>query len=336
MSYFRYLGELSFLCLLIACGTTASRGETLQPRDSIDTALDDSRSPVPPASEQVRQGEKHLAANDIEKAQALFERAIRDNPNDARAHLDLGISLETRNDLEGAEREYRTAIAIQSDFAEALNNLGVLLRIKGHLDESISTSRKAVQYNRGTASGHMNLALALEDSGQLKQAEAEYREALRIEPSDAITRANLGLLLLKLKRSDSAIQELTTALPHASDNRAALVAIGNGLRRAGESSLAVQAMQAAIRAGDGKATPAILSELALAQRAAGEREAAITSLRNALEIDENYAIAHYLIANMLAATRKNDEAAKHYQIYLRLNPEGPQADRARERLKLVQ
>jgi len=336
MSCFRYLGRFSFLFLSIACGTTANRGETLQPRESLDTALDDSRSPVPPASGRVQQGEKHLAANDPEKAQTLFEQAIQDNPNDARAHLDLGIALEMRDDLEGAERAYRAAVAAQSDFAEALNNLGVLLRLKGDLDESISTLRKAVQYNQGSASGHMNLALALEDSGQLQGAEAEYREALRIESSDAITRANLGLLLLKLKRPDSAIRELRTAMPHASDNRAALVAIGNGLRRAGETALAVRAMQAAIRAGDGKATPAILSELALAQRAAGEREAAITSLRNALEIDENYAIAHYLIANMLAATRENAEAAEHYRAYLRLNPKGPQADRARERLKLVQ
>jgi Flp pilus assembly protein TadD len=282
MSYFRYLARLSFFCLSIACGTTASRGETLQPRDSLDTALDESRSPVPPASERVRQGEKHLAANDLEKAQALFEQAIRDNPNDARAHLDLGIALEMRDDLESAERAYRAAIAIQSDFAEALNNLGVLLRLKGDLDESIAALRKAVRYNRDSASGHMNLALALEDSDQLTQAEAEYREALRINPSDAITRANLGLLLLKLKQPDSAIRELKIAMTHASDNRAALVAIGNGLRRAGEASIAVQAMQAAIRADDGKATPAILSELALAQRAAGEREAAVTSLRNAL------------------------------------------------------
>ncbi len=93
-------------------------------------------------------------------------------------------------------------------------------------------------------------------------------------------------------------------MTHASDNRAALVAIGNGLRRAGEASVAVEAMQAAIRADGGKATPAVLSELALAQRAAGEREAAIASLQNALEIDENYAIAHYLIANMLAARER--------------------------------
>ncbi len=73
---------------------------------------------------------KNLAANDLEKAQALFEQAIQNNPKDARAHLDLGIALEMRDDLESAERAYRAAIAIQPNFAEALNNLGVLLRLR--------------------------------------------------------------------------------------------------------------------------------------------------------------------------------------------------------------
>lgn len=336
MSDVKLVARFSFLAFVVACGSSASRGAVSRPeRSSIENASGVLRSSVPPASELVQRGENHLAVNELAQARSLFEQALVDDSNDARANLDLGIVMEMLGDIEAAETQYRKAIAIQPDFAEALNNLGVLLRVKRELDEAVLVLRKAVRYNPSSASGHMNLALALEDSALLEQAEAEYREALRVNPNDAITRANLGLLLLRMEQRDAAARELKIALSQAADNRAALVAIGNGLRRAGEPSGALQALQAAIRADGAEPTPSLLSELALAQRAAGDRDEAIRSLRRALEIDENYAIAHYLMANMLAAKRASAEAAKHYQIYLQLEPKGAQAERARERLKLI-
>ena len=49
----------------------------------------------------------------------------------------------------------------------------------------------------------------------------------------------------------------------------------------------------------------------------------------------DYATAHYLMANMLAARSAFPEAAQQYQAYLREAPHGPQADQARARLQYV-
>jgi tetratricopeptide (TPR) repeat protein len=94
-------------------------------------------------------------------------------------------------------------------------------------------------------------------------------------------------------------------------------------------------MQAAVQAGGEPATPALLSELALAQRAAGKNAEAIATLEKALAIDEKLAIAHYLLGNMLASDQRFPEAAKHYQRYLKLAPDGEQAKQAKERLAVV-
>jgi tetratricopeptide (TPR) repeat protein len=152
-----------------------------------------------------------------------------------------------------------------------------------------------------------------------------------------MTRANYGLLLLKLNKPEQAVHELEQAREAAKGNRAALLAIGNGLRRAGANNSALSAMEDAVNApGEGEpATPALLSELALAQRAAGKRAEAEATLQKVLSKNESYATAHYLLGNMLAADHRFAEAKQHYQRYLQLEPSGEQAARAKERLAVI-
>ena len=72
------------------------------------------------------------------------------------------------------------------------------------------------------------------------------------------------------------------------------------MRRAGKPDEAVRALQGAIAADDGKPTAALLSELALAQNAAGDGAAAKASLQQALTLDEKSASTHYLLGSVLA------------------------------------
>ena len=319
---------------LLACGGGTQSG---QPDTHVDDRLAAASAPkreVPKASELVKQGEQKLQAQDPAGAQALFEQAIAEAPDDPRAHLDLGIALEMQGDVDGAEASYRRAIQLQGDLAEALNNLAVLRRAHGDLDEAVALLERAAQANPGSAAAQSNLALALEDKGDLPAAERAYRKALSLDDSAVMTRVNLALLLIDLGKGQEALKHLRQSMPEAEGNRAALLASGNGFRRAGDADAAGAAMQAAVAAGEA-ATPALLSELALAQRAAGDREAAIATLEKALQMDAKYATAHYLLGNMLAGAKKFTEAKKHYQRYLKLDPNGPHAKRARERLEMV-
>jgi Tfp pilus assembly protein PilF len=288
---------------------------------------------APEASAAVRAGEAKLQANDAVGAKAAFEQALADDPKDARAALDLGIAAEMLGELPAAEAAYRKALSIAPGFAEAQNNLGVLLRDRGQLEEAIALLSSAAKANPDSAAAHQNLALALEDSQQLERAGSEYKRALELAPDDAMTRANYGLLLLKLEKKPEAARELSTAMSGAKD-RAALLAIGNGLRRAGDPQGAVQAMERAVAAGE--PTPALLSELALAQRAAGMDVQALASLDRALGLDGRYALAYYLKGNMLAADKKFPEAKKQFEQYLKLAPNGDQAANAHARLQMLQ
>jgi Tfp pilus assembly protein PilF len=325
--------KLSGLMLgLCACGGAAAGGKSPASADARLAESSEERS-APQASAAVKQGEAKLSANDPEAAKALFEQALADNPKDARAALDLGIASELLNDAQGAEQAYRKALEIDPEFAEAQNNLGVLLRERGALQEAVSLLERAVKANPDSPAAHKNLALALEDSQALAPAAAEYRRALELAPDDAMTRANYGLLLLKQDQKSEAARELTKALGETKD-RAALLAIGNGLRRAGDAQGALRAMQSAVAAGE--PTPALLSELALAQRAAGQDAAALATLERVIAQAPRYALAHYLMGNMLAADRQYAKAKQQFEQYLKLEPSGDQAANARERLQIIQ
>jgi Tfp pilus assembly protein PilF len=290
---------------------------------------------APAASALVREGENKLTQNDAQAARDLFARALAADVKDSRAALDLGIASELLGDQPGAESAYRRALSANADLTQAQNNLGVLLRDRGELTEAISWLSKAATAAPDSAAAHQNLALAYEDAGQLASSASAYARALEIAPDDAMTRANYGLLLLKQQQPEAAVRELSRARDAAQDNRAALLAIGNGLRRAGAADAALLAMLGAVAAKGEPATPALLSELALAQRGAGKREDAVATLQKALTLDEKYAIAHYLLANMLAADKQFAQAKQHYERYLKLAPQGEQAEHARERLKVI-
>jgi Flp pilus assembly protein TadD len=319
-----------FVWLLACSGAQQSAAPAAQ--------LPDEPSPppraVPKASQLVKDGEAKLQAKDVAGAKALFEQAIAEDPSDVRAHLDLGIVCELSGDGAGAEKAYRKAIELDASFAEALNNLGVLLRDRGDLDEASALLERAVAANPGSAAAHGNLALALEERKDVDGAERAYRKAIELDPKNAMLQANLGLLLIGKGDAAAAGEQLRAALAKAQGNRAALLTIGNGLRLAGDAQGALRAMQGAVEA-EPEVTPALLAELALAQRATEDRDGAIATLERALSLDAKYATAHYLLGNLLAGAERFAEAKQHYDRYLALEPKGEHADKARERLKML-
>jgi Tfp pilus assembly protein PilF len=324
---------LACAALLAACAGATQRTDTAQPEVTFEDEAEARRGPA--ASEGVARGEQLLAQGDARAAEAAFREAIEADERDVRAYLDLGLALEMQERLPDAERAYRSAIEIDASFAEALNNLGVLLRDRGELEEAVRTLRAAVQARPAFASAHLNLGLALEEAGETDDAMASYRRVIELAPREPTSRISLGLLLLENGERDQALIELRRAVSPAQGDRAMLSALGNGLRRAGDAEMAVRVLRDAIEAGEEEAPPPVHAELALALYAAEHHEEAERALEQLLAAHDDFAIAHYLIANMQAQRAAYADAARHYQAYLRLEPNGPQAAQARERLQRV-
>lgn len=329
---------VALLALALAgCPGGSSRGGDGSSGGESPVTFDDEAAAnrAPPASEAVERGESLLASGDAAGAEAAFREAIEAEPEDVRAHLDLGLSLEMQERFEDAEQAYRAAIALDGEFAEALNNLGVLLRDTGRIDEAVEVLGAAVRARPGFASAQLNYGLVLEELGRADEAMAAYRRVIELAPREPTARIQLGLLQIAQGDAEAALITLRRAAGPAQGSRVMLSALGNGLRRAGDPAMAVRVLREAIEAEETAPPNPVVAELALAQFAAGHREDAEQTLTALLEREASYADGHYLLANMLAARQAWSDAASHYQRYLRLEPEGPQAENAQARLRHV-
>ncbi|MFW5925134.1 MAG: tetratricopeptide repeat protein [Myxococcota bacterium] len=332
------IGSAILACGLVAgalgCGGSdpSPAKPTLPVRETVEVTEREG-PPPPPASAEVRRGEKLIAEGDPVAAQRVLEDALQAHSDDPRAHFDLGMAFEMQGKVPKAEHHYRQAVALSPDFGEALNNLGLLLLETERPDESIEVLRRAVDARADLADAWTNLALALEATGQRPEAVKAWRRAAELAPDDPSVRANHGLAELAIGQREEAKATLRAGLRVAEGNAAALQAIGNGLRRVGDFDRAVTAMRAAIEAKEAGATPALLAELALAEHAAGDRAGAEASLAEALELDPEYATAHYVLGSLLAGRGAYREAIEHLRTVLELEPEGPHAAAAEERLK---
>lgn len=290
---------------------------------------------APSASEAVTRAEGLLARGEAAEAEAVLREALETDDQDERAHLDLGLALEMQERFEDAEQSYRAALAVNEAFPEALNNLGVLLRDSDRTEEAVASLREAIRVRPGFASAHLNLGLALEDAGAFEEAAASYERVIELAPQAATARIQLGLLQLGSGQRDQALITLRRAVQPSSGNRALLSALGSGLRRAGDAPMAMRTLQQALDAEETPAPPPVVAELALAQFAADHRPDAEATLGALIRRAPNFATAHYLLANMLAARQAFDDAARSYQAYLRAEPDGPHAEQARGRLNFV-
>ena len=327
----RYL--LLSLALTAAC---AGRAPNPRPAPADELLVDDApgqkRAPRP-ASPLVKEAEALYQKGDAQGAYAKFEAALLHDANDARAHLGLGLSAEALQKRDVAERAYRKASELDPSLAEAHNNLGLLLRDGGDLPGAIEALSRAAEADPRLASAPANLAMSFEDAGRADDAARAYKKAVALSADDPMLRANYGLFLLHQGQGEAAVQELLAGLAHAKGDRAALLALGNGLRRAQKPDVAVRALREAIAAGDGKPSPALLSELSLAQHAASDAAGAKVSLEEALRIAPKYATAHYLLGSLLAGEGDFKAAAQHYKRCIELEPQGELSRKAREKLR---
>lgn len=289
----------------------------------------------PLASPKVAQGEALLTKGDVKGAWALFEEAIADDPDDARAWLDLGLVYEEEGDWSAAEKAYRRSTEIDGRFAEAFNNLGVLLRERGDLPGAIAQLERAVLLDPRFGAARFNLALAYEDGGDPEAAEREYLGAIEALPNDPVPRINLAMLYLEQGRSEDATTQLRAAAPAVEGDVLLSVAVGSALRRAGAPSDAVRVLHGALAYASDPPPTELLAELALALYAVDEPDAAIDTMKRAVKQRPNDPALQYALGTMLTKGGVVVDAKRHLRRVIKLDPDGPFAERARAQLRAL-
>jgi tetratricopeptide (TPR) repeat protein len=129
------------------------------------------------------------------------EYAVRVDPTDVRAHLEISLYLSAQGRADEAVEHLVTAVRLQPNNDEPHYLLGTVLRTQRKLVEAQAEFETALRLNPQNSKAHGNLGFISEQQGRLAEAEAHYRAALRINPDDALSKLSLEQLLRMQGRS---------------------------------------------------------------------------------------------------------------------------------------
>ena len=153
-----------------------------------------------------------MADGRMEEAREAYEEALRLNPQDCRAHNDLGILLEQEGDTSGALASYQAAVAANPDFVLAWSNMGDLLGRQGDHEGAVQIFKTALQHVKNNPEFLYNLAVHLNAAGRQDEAILQYKEVLKWKPKDLRALNNLALLYQEEGDTEAALELFNRAL----------------------------------------------------------------------------------------------------------------------------
>ena len=153
--------------------------------------------------------------------------AVRKEPTDPRARLELGMAYAETEEYDFAMSELVEAIRLNPDNKENLSaqanfQLGMVLSTLDRPSLATKAYREALRLGLREAPVHTALAEALAAERKYEEAIGEYRAALTLSPDSFPARAGVGLALEASGHPDEAITEYEGALQlsHPADDHA--------------------------------------------------------------------------------------------------------------------
>lgn len=260
-----------------------------------------------------------------DRAKHHAELALKLLPGDDGTAVTYAVALsETTGDREACEW-MRDFIDEYPRSAETMRLLGTICEGTGYLGDAIDVSRRLVRLVPDDIDAHLILAKRLLRAGHRDDAIAQARRALAIDADLPEARVFIASVSVGLRRYEEAERHLDAIDARGPTTDSCAVRGQLAMSRNRPEEAAGHHRKAIELAEDNDIAWA---GLALAQEELGDRDAALVSLRKAIEIDPNQAIHRMQIVALLEGMGRSDEAAKESAILKTLQEGGEAPDAA--------
>ena len=166
-----------------------------------------------PADDEARYhlGRVRYQQNKFDLAIAAFRVVLQREPNNLKAHNNLGLCLEAKEQTSAAIAEYRAAIDLDEKSTEHTEqpylNLGKLLNTLNRPQEAAAALTEAIRITPTSASGHYELGRAQFSLDHLEEARSELQKAVNLAPQNSSVHYLFGRVLSRLGKADEAAAE---------------------------------------------------------------------------------------------------------------------------------
>ena len=159
------------------------------------------------ASNQMLSGSKFVQEKKYDEAIREFEAAVSLDPENAEAHLMLGLTYAAKRDLDKALEHTQRSITIKPSYS-AYNNLGLIYANKGQFQNGIEAYEHALELNpKSYAAWHQLGKLASSNANFTKSIEA-FTKAIELNPKFPEAYQGLGSAYYMEGDMASALQQV--------------------------------------------------------------------------------------------------------------------------------
>jgi tetratricopeptide (TPR) repeat protein len=161
------------------------------------------------------EGTKFLDTDEVDKAIAALNQAVKLNPDLAEAYFKLGVAYalaETRDSLNLQATPERTSDSNEAKPKEKRPNSEIAF------EKATEAYKKVIEANPEDHQANFNLGLAYNKLNEDRNAEKALRQAVKLNPEDSLYQTELGSILIKLAEYREAIGPLKKALELDPDN----------------------------------------------------------------------------------------------------------------------
>lgn len=160
-----------------------------------------------PADSLFRLAYAEQMKNNLDGAQALYEKAIATRHARAEAYNDYGVLLLARGNKTAATEMFRQALNRDDKNVEAWVNLGDSFNGMGYHAEAMSAYARANQLDPSRAAVKARISREYEAIGDTASARRYLEDAVKGNPSDASAHYALGAYLQRMHDYPGAIRE---------------------------------------------------------------------------------------------------------------------------------
>jgi len=285
-----------------------------QMREAVQVTLNDRRW----SKQLVAFGAFCARTDDLQRAQSIYEAAVRLDPSNAAYYYRLGVVLSRLRLWSGAAASLQRATDISPRWPAAWYRLAHALMEQGRTHEG----REAFERGRSVGSKDPRVRYQtgelLRIEGRTEDAIEEFLEAIRMDPQDAAVWHAYGQALRQQSRWSEAAKAHRRAVELRPDWAKAYFGLGEPLKELGDVDGAEQAYRKAIdlRPDIGE----VYTYMSKLLEKNGRIEEAERALREGLQHCPNEARIHSYLGQVLSNMHRNNEALEEFRIALELKP----------------
>jgi tetratricopeptide (TPR) repeat protein len=136
---------------------------------------------------------------------------VRNNPDDADAHIGLGVTYGDAANWNEAIASFKQAIKLDpdNDAMGALAHFGLCSAYfnLGMYKEAIESGKQAIRIDPDYRGAHAGLGIAYGSLGMHKESIEPFKQAIRIDPDNVAAHTALGIAYYSLGDKSSALEQ---------------------------------------------------------------------------------------------------------------------------------